>query len=145
MRSLLDKELRAALARRGLRERPWAVEVDESAYAFLIEKGFSAELGARPLRRAIEQHLLVPLAQAIVEQTVPEGDQFLLVGAPGGTSVEVTFVDLESLIHSTPSTSRIGSTRCGIARKLRRPCAIASGSRPACCTASAAASAFCTL
>ena len=58
-----------------LRERPWAVEVDESAYAFLIEKGFSAELGARPLRRAIEQHLLVPLAQAIVEQTVPEGDQ----------------------------------------------------------------------
>ncbi len=93
MRSLLDKELRAALARRGLRERPWAVEVDESAYAFLIEKGFSAELGARPLRRAIEQHLLAPLAEAIVEQTVPEGDQFLLVSAPGGTAVEVTFVN----------------------------------------------------
>jgi ATP-dependent Clp protease ATP-binding subunit ClpC len=92
MRSLLDKELRAALARRGLRERPWAVEVDESAYAFLIDKGFSAELGARPLRRAIEQHLLVPLARAIVEQTVPEGDQFLFVSA-AGNAVDVTFVD----------------------------------------------------
>jgi ATP-dependent Clp protease ATP-binding subunit ClpC len=93
MRSLLDKELSQALARRGLRERPWAVEVDESASAFLIDKGFSPELGARPLRRAIEQHVLVPVATAIVEQTVPEGDQFLFVSAPGGTAIEVTFVD----------------------------------------------------
>ena len=93
MRALLDKELREALARRGLRERPWAVEVDESAYAFLVEKGFSPELGARPLRRAIEHHLLAPLAAAIVEQTIPEGDQFLFVSAPGGEGINVTFVD----------------------------------------------------
>jgi ATP-dependent Clp protease ATP-binding subunit ClpC len=69
------------------------VEVDESAYAFLIDRGFSPELGARPLRRAIEQHVLVPVAEAIVEQTVPHGDQFLFVSAPGGTAIEVTFVD----------------------------------------------------
>jgi ATP-dependent Clp protease ATP-binding subunit ClpC len=93
MRSLLDKELRQALSRRGLRERPWAVEADESAVAFLIEKGFSPALGARPLRRAIEQHLLAPLATAIVEQTFPEGDQFLFVSAPGGDTITVTFVD----------------------------------------------------
>ena len=93
MRSLLDKELAEALARRGLRERPWAVELDESAYAFLIEKGFSPTLGARPLQRAIEQHVLAPLAAAIVEQTVPAGDQFLFVSAPGGVRIEVAFVD----------------------------------------------------
>jgi ATP-dependent Clp protease ATP-binding subunit ClpC len=93
MRSLLDKELAEALARRGLRERPWAVELDESAYAFLIEKGFSPTLGARPLRRAIEQHVLAPVAAAIVEQTVPAGDQFLFVSAPGGARIEVAFVD----------------------------------------------------
>ena len=93
MRLLLDKELADALARRGLRERPWAVEVDESAYALLIEQGFSPTLGARPLRRAIEQHVLVPVAAAIVEQTVPEGDQFLFVSAPGGTRIDVAFVD----------------------------------------------------
>jgi ATP-dependent Clp protease ATP-binding subunit ClpC len=93
MRSLLDKELGEALLRRGLRERPWAVEVDESAYSFLIEKGFSPELGARPLRRAVEQHLLAPLAAAIVEQSVPEGDQFLFVSAPRGAQIAVTFVD----------------------------------------------------
>jgi len=93
MRSLLDKELAEALARRGLRERPWAVEVDESAYTFLIEKGFSPTLGARPLRRAIEQYVLAPVAAAIVEQTVPAGDRFLFVSAPGGARIEVEFVD----------------------------------------------------
>ncbi len=92
MRSLLDKELSEALGRRGLRERPWAVEVDESAYAFLIDRGFSPTLGARPLRRAIEQHVLAPVAAAIVEQTVPDGDQFLFVTA-AGARIEVAFVD----------------------------------------------------
>ncbi len=93
MRALLDKELADALARRGLRGRPWAVEIDDSAYAFLIEKGFSRELGARPLKRALERYLLAPLATAIVEQSVPEGDQFLFVTAADGDRIEVAFVD----------------------------------------------------
>ncbi len=93
MRALLDKELTDALARRGLRGRPWAVEMDDSAYAFLIEKGFSPELGARPLKRALERYLLAPLAAAIVEQAVPDGDQFLFITATGGDRIEVTFVD----------------------------------------------------
>ena len=93
MRALLDKALAEALARRGLRGKPWAVELDESAYSFLIEKGFSPELGARPLRRAVERYLLTPLAAAIVEQDVPEGDQFLFVTAGESEGIAVTFVD----------------------------------------------------
>jgi ATP-dependent Clp protease ATP-binding subunit ClpC len=93
MRALLDKELAAVLARRGVRGRPWAMEVDEGAYEFLIRQGFSPEFGARPLRRAVERHLLAPLAAAIVEGRVPEGDQFLLVSAPRGDRIEVAFVN----------------------------------------------------
>jgi ATP-dependent Clp protease ATP-binding subunit ClpC len=93
MRALLEKELREAIQRRGLRSRPWAVEVDEPAYEFLIERGFTPDLGARPLKRAVEQHLLAPIAAAIVEHRVPAGDQFLLVSAPGGKRIDVTFVD----------------------------------------------------
>lgn len=92
MRALLEKELADVARRRGLRGRPWAVEFDESALTFLIDEGFSPELGARPLKRAVERHLLARLAHAIVEQTVPEGDQFLFVSAPRG-SIEVRFVD----------------------------------------------------
>lgn len=93
MRALLDKELADALTRRGLRERPWAVELDDTAYEFLIDQGFSPALGARPLKRALERHLLARLAAAIVEQRAPSGDQFLLVSSPGRDRIEVTFVD----------------------------------------------------
>jgi ATP-dependent Clp protease ATP-binding subunit ClpC len=92
MRALLEKELAEALGRRGLRTRPWAVELDESAIEFLIEEGFSPSLGARPLKRAIERHLLSTIARPIVEQAVPEGDQFLLVSAGAG-GLDVKFVD----------------------------------------------------
>jgi ATP-dependent Clp protease ATP-binding subunit ClpC len=92
MRALLEKELADALGRRGLRTRPWAVELDESAIEFLIEQGFSPSLGARPLKRAIERYLLSAIARPIVEQAVPEGDQFLLVSAGAG-GLDVKFVD----------------------------------------------------
>ena len=81
------------LARRGFRMQPWAVEWDEAAVDFLIEQGFSAELGARPLKRAVEQHLLTRIATAIVERQFPEGDQFLFITARDGTGLDVAFVD----------------------------------------------------
>jgi ATP-dependent Clp protease ATP-binding subunit ClpC len=93
MRSLLEKELRALLDRRGFRMQPWAVEWDEAAIDLLIEKGFSADLGARPLKRAIERHLLAPLSLTIAERNFPEGEQFLLVGAENGSRIRVRFVD----------------------------------------------------
>jgi ATP-dependent Clp protease ATP-binding subunit ClpC len=110
MRALLDKELRDVLERRGLRGRPWAVELDESAYAFLIEKGFTPELGARPLKRAVEQHLLAPLATAIVEQNIPAGEQFLLVSASRETGIAVTFVDPDADAPEAPEPIESGET-----------------------------------
>ncbi|WP_412060949.1 AAA family ATPase [Rubrivirga sp. IMCC45206] len=92
MRELLEVELRAVLDRRGLRQRPWAVEWDESATAFLLDEGFTLDLGARPLKRAVERHLLAPLARAMVAHAVPEGDQFLFIRA-GGAGLDVEFVD----------------------------------------------------
>ncbi|HEX8458211.1 MAG TPA: AAA family ATPase [Pyrinomonadaceae bacterium] len=93
MRDLLRKELNDVLRRRGLRTRQWAVEWDESAIDFLLEKGFTADLGARPLKRAIERYLLSPLALTIVNHQFPEGDQFLFVHARGGQTLDVEFID----------------------------------------------------
>ena len=90
---LLEKELNEVLDRRGFRMRPWAVEWDEGAIDFLIEKGFSAEYGARPLKRAVERHLLTRIATAIVERQFPEGDQFLFITARDETGLDVAFVD----------------------------------------------------
>ncbi|HEV3471243.1 MAG TPA: AAA family ATPase [Pyrinomonadaceae bacterium] len=94
MRDLLRKELQDVLGRRGLRTRQWAVEWDESAVDFLLEMGFTADLGARPLKRAVERYLLSPLAVTIVNHQFPEGDQFLFVrAADDGQSLAVEFVD----------------------------------------------------
>jgi ATP-dependent Clp protease ATP-binding subunit ClpC len=92
MREILRKELADAFRRRGLRNRAWSVEWDESALELLLEQGFTADLGARPLKRSIEHHLLAPLALTIVNHSYPEGDQFLFVRAEQGRLV-VDFVD----------------------------------------------------
>lgn len=92
MRDILQKELRNVLDRRGLRNRDWAVEWENSAIEFLLDKGFSPELGARPLKRAIDQFLLAPLAATIVEHRFPQGDQFLFVRSDG-KAIQVEFVD----------------------------------------------------
>jgi ATP-dependent Clp protease ATP-binding subunit ClpC len=92
MRGILHKELAGIQARRGLRERAWAVEWEASAIEFLLDRGFSPEIGARPLKRAIDQLLLAPLAATLVEHRFPEGDQFLFVRSDG-KKIEVEFVD----------------------------------------------------
>ncbi len=92
MREILHKELRLVLERRGLRNREWVVEWEPSAVDFLLDKGFSPEMGARPLKRAIDQYLLAPLASTLVEHRFPEGDQFLFVRS-NGRAIEVEFVD----------------------------------------------------
>jgi ATP-dependent Clp protease ATP-binding subunit ClpC len=95
MRRILEKELARVLERRGLKYRDWAVEWEASAQDFLLEKGFSAEMGARPLKRAIDQYLIAPLAATIVEQRFPEGDQFVFIRSDG-RAIQTEFVDPDS-------------------------------------------------
>ena len=92
MRGILKKELAALLDRRGLKDRAWAIEWESSALEFLLERGFSPEMGARPLKRAIDQYVVAPLAAIIVERRFPEGEQFLFVRSDG-SAVQVEFVD----------------------------------------------------
>ncbi len=92
MREILKKELNDVLQRRGFRNKEWAVEWEESAIEYLLDRGFTADLGARPLRRAIEEHVLAPVALTIVEHRFPEGDQFLFVKSDG-RAIQVEFVD----------------------------------------------------
>ena len=56
------KELKRALARPGVADRPVNLQVEESAVRLLVEKGFDPRYGARPLKRIIERELLAPLS-----------------------------------------------------------------------------------
>ena len=92
MRGILMKELGRIFERRGLKDRAWAVEWDATALEFLLEKGFSPEMGARPLKRAIDHYVIAPLAETIVERRFPEGDQFVFVRRDGN-ALRADFVD----------------------------------------------------
>ena len=100
MRDILEKELRGVLERRGFRSRDWAVEWEPSAIEFLLDKGFTPDLGARPLRRAIDQYLLAPLSRTIVEHRVPSGEQFLFVQGEA-EGLRVRFVDPDAPVAGT--------------------------------------------
>lgn len=91
-KKILRNELKKILKRRGLRRRSWDIDFEDSAIEFLLEKGFSKSLGARPLKRSIEKYLLSPLALTIVNHDFPKGNQFLMVSA-GKSQLKVDFID----------------------------------------------------
>ncbi len=103
MRGILKKELAALLDRRGLKDRAWAIEWESSALEFLLERGFSPEMGARPLKRAIDQYVVAPLAAIIVEKRFPEGEQFLFVRSDGN-GIQAEFVDPDADVATTEET-----------------------------------------
>jgi ATP-dependent Clp protease ATP-binding subunit ClpC len=110
MRVILHKELSRVLERRGLKDRAWAVEWEASALEFLLERGFSPEMGARPLKRAIEQYVIAPLAATIVERRFPEGDQFVFFRSDG-RAIQAEFVDPDSdgdAPAATPEAEAVG-------------------------------------
>ncbi len=110
MRGILKKELDRIFERRGLKDRAWAVEWDASALEFLLEKGFTPEMGARPLKRAIDQYLIAPLAATIVERRFPEGDQFVFVRRDGD-ALKAEFVDPDGDGEPTPIPVQTGDGR----------------------------------
>src|SRR5690606_13264642 len=65
LRSIARRLLASALERDGLKRRGLEVEADESVIELLARAGFDPTLGARPMKRAIEAHVLVPLAERL--------------------------------------------------------------------------------
>ena len=54
------------------------VDLTRSAKDFLVEKGYDAKFGARPLRRAIQKYVEDPMAEAILGNSLSEGDQIIV-------------------------------------------------------------------
>jgi len=56
---------------------------------FLLDKGASAESGARELKRTIHRNLLQPLASLVVRGQAPAGARMVAHPAPGGERLEI--------------------------------------------------------
>jgi ATP-dependent Clp protease ATP-binding subunit ClpC len=70
------------------------VELTKTAKDFLVEKGFDAKFGARPLRRAIQKYIEDPMAEAILGRDLGDGDTIYIShdeeAKPGELSFKTT-------------------------------------------------------
>lgn len=65
---MAERLARRALDRFGLRQRQLMLNLHPDLFRMLAERGFDAESGARSLRRAVEEHLIQPLAEILTRQ-----------------------------------------------------------------------------
>ncbi len=66
--------LQIADLQRRLDEQNIKIKVTASARTLLVEKGYDLEQGARPMRRAIQDYLEDPLAMALLDEQITNGD-----------------------------------------------------------------------
>ena len=54
------------------------IELTDEAKDFIAEKGYDADFGARPLKRAIQKYLEEPIAEEILKGDLKEGDKLVI-------------------------------------------------------------------
>ena len=86
LRKVVDLEF--SKLKKRLASKKIEVSLDDLARDFLVEKGYMPEMGARPLRRLIEQFLEDPLAEKLLQE--PNLEKKYIVSAKDG---KVIFLD----------------------------------------------------
>lgn len=66
------------------------VTLDDKAIDFLVEKGYAPEMGARPLKRILEQELEDPLAEKILSESGPSNNKKFTITSKKG---KLEFID----------------------------------------------------
>ncbi len=85
---IIDIELRVVFKR--IEELGYTVELSEKAKEYIVEKGWDAQFGARPLKRAIQKYLEDPLAEEIIKSKIHPGDVLFIDHDPDADDIKVT-------------------------------------------------------
>lgn len=91
-----------------LQKREIYITLDDAAKNFLVDKGFQPEMGARPLRRTIEQYLEDPLAEKLLMNPT-EGRRCLVTVQDD----KIAFIDQEvfSIIRDRETKPKKGTPK----------------------------------
>lgn len=79
---IVDIQLKRLSTR--LEQQNFKIHVRESAKSFLVNKGYNAAFGARPLKRTIQQEIENPLAMKILDGELKENANIIVEGSSGG-------------------------------------------------------------
>lgn len=86
LRQVIDLEVKKLKNR--LAKKKITISLDDAASSLLVDKGYVPEMGARPLRRVIEQYLEDPLAEKLLHS--PDQEKNYLITTKDG---QIAFVD----------------------------------------------------
>lgn len=73
---IIEIELKVVFKR--VEELGFIVKLTDKAKEYIVEKGWDAQFGARPLKRAIQKYLEDPLAEEIIKSKIAPGDVILV-------------------------------------------------------------------
>ncbi|NCA84311.1 MAG: ATP-dependent Clp protease ATP-binding subunit [Clostridia bacterium] len=72
-----------------VKEIGYTIEISDKAKDFIVEKGWDAQYGARPLKRAIQKYVEDPLAEEIIKTTLSEGDHIMIESEEGKEELNI--------------------------------------------------------
>jgi ATP-dependent Clp protease ATP-binding subunit ClpC len=116
---IAQREIARVLERAGITRRHLAVDVDPGVLPLLLREGYSQAFGARPLKRTVERLVLMPLARAIAEGTVPAGSLVRLVAKQDRVDLDVEPPEPAS-DASPPPAARAGHVEERAAKLLQQ-------------------------
>jgi ATP-dependent Clp protease ATP-binding subunit ClpB len=70
-----------------LADRRLTLSLDDSAFAWLAEKGYDPVYGARPLKRVIQKDLVDPIAKKLLAGEIEDGSVIAVSAGEGGLSI----------------------------------------------------------
>ena len=110
IKTIIDLELDTFTKR--LKENGLELILDDTAKDFLFEKGWDAELGARPLKRAIQKYIEDEISIKLIMKEFNDGDTIKVYKSVDKEEDELTFVKQSNLLDSAVDgevSSEVGS------------------------------------
>ena len=95
LESIVDLQM-GELAQRLMKNTQLGLEVDDNARAWLAERGYDPDFGARPLKRLIQREILNPLSEKLLRGELEESHRVRVGVADGKLAFESTDVGVEA-------------------------------------------------
>jgi ATP-dependent Clp protease ATP-binding subunit ClpC len=92
--SIIDIELNKLYTR--VKELGYSLSLSDKAKAYVAEKGFDRQFGARPLKRAIQKYVEDVLAEEIITSKIASGDEIFMDFEEGDTELSIKILKAET-------------------------------------------------
>jgi hypothetical protein len=128
MRTIASREIGDVLLRQGLVRRNVLVEVDPGVIDLPVEQGFTATCGARPLKRAIERLVVLPLARFLVGRERPSADLLRLRRAGDQVELGAASLNQSEAVGTNSADPVVGGLDVGrLGRRKIDDCSLSEG------------------